>query len=206
MSITIHPAWINCVPFIMNQPATWLTPRTHSQLHRVLGAYSARSKGLISPHIRAGPSLHVRLQSTSSPAQNEVLARASSFSNPTAWPSSLSEPWLDDRESAVAPTAPAEPKFVSVTDLPCQLKPTTEPLSALDPETLSRCTSHLKAASSVELARLWFVFAASGTKWVVAAAPGAVKALEWARDEVNVMGLGRGVWSVFEFVSDSFRD
>ncbi|GAA6038387.1 hypothetical protein JCM8097_007623 [Rhodosporidiobolus ruineniae] len=70
-----------------------------------------------------------------------------------------------------------------------------DPLSTLDPALLSRTTAHLTSASLPDLLRAWLVYAVSGQSLLVESAPWIVGKLQWAKDNVPI--LGEAVWSIF---------
>ncbi|GAA6055123.1 hypothetical protein JCM3770_007452 [Rhodotorula araucariae] len=78
--------------------------------------------------------------------------------------------------------------------LPANLNP-NDPLSALDPAVLARTTAHLTAASLPDLVRQWVVYAVSEQSLLVSMGPWMVAKLQWANDNVPV--LGPAVWAVF---------
>ncbi|GAA5969405.1 hypothetical protein JCM11641_008106 [Rhodosporidiobolus odoratus] len=70
-----------------------------------------------------------------------------------------------------------------------------DPLSALDPALLARTTAHLTGATLSDLFRQWVVYAVSGQPLLVESAPWIVGKLQWAKDNVPV--LGSAVWAIF---------
>ncbi|BGP42199.1 proline dehydrogenase [Rhodotorula kratochvilovae] len=78
--------------------------------------------------------------------------------------------------------------------LPANLNP-NDPLSALDPSILARTTAHLTAAALPDLVRQWVVYAVSEQSLLVSMGPWMVAKLQWANDNVPV--LGPAVWAVF---------
>ncbi|BGP18563.1 hypothetical protein JCM10213_003028 [Rhodosporidiobolus nylandii] len=78
--------------------------------------------------------------------------------------------------------------------LPPSLNP-NDPLSALDPSQLARTTAHLTGVSLPDLLRQWVVYAVSGQPLLVESAPWIVGKLQWAKD--NVPLVGPAVWAIF---------
>lgn len=78
-----------------------------------------------------------------------------------------------------------------------------DPLSALDPSILGKTSAHLTSAALSDLVRQWVVYAVSEQSLLVSAAPWIVEKLQWAND--NVPLVGPAVWAVFSFVSCLFR-
>lgn len=76
-----------------------------------------------------------------------------------------------------------------------------DPLSALEPSILGRTSAHLTSASMSDLVRQWVVYAVSEQSMLVSAAPWIVEKLQWAND--NIPLVGPAVWSIFAFVSPS---
>lgn len=74
-----------------------------------------------------------------------------------------------------------------------------DPLSALDPTVLAKTSAHLTSAALSDLVRQWVVYAVSEQSLLVSAAPWIVEKLQWAND--NVPLIGPAVWTVFAFVS-----
>ncbi|GAA5944616.1 proline dehydrogenase [Sporobolomyces koalae] len=78
---------------------------------------------------------------------------------------------------------------------------TNDPLSALNPDRLTRTTAHLTTQAVSELVRQWVVFAVSEQSALVEAGPWILGKIEWTRD--NVPLLGSAVWAVFSFGMES---
>lgn len=74
-----------------------------------------------------------------------------------------------------------------------------DPLSALEPSILGKTSAHLTSAALSDLVRQWVVYAVSEQSLLVSAAPWIVEKLQWAND--NVPLVGPAVWAVFSFVS-----
>ncbi|GAA5874776.1 hypothetical protein JCM3774_003434 [Rhodotorula dairenensis] len=72
-----------------------------------------------------------------------------------------------------------------------------DPLSALDPSVLGKTSAHLTSAALSDLVRQWVVYAVSEQSLLVSAAPWIVEKLQWAND--NVPLIGPAVWTVFAF-------
>ncbi|GAA5837043.1 hypothetical protein JCM3766R1_006512 [Sporobolomyces carnicolor] len=86
-------------------------------------------------------------------------------------------------------------------DAPPLLSPpsynSSDPLSALDPLSLSRTTAHLTGQALSDLCRQWVVFAISEQSALVQAGPWMLNKIEWTRDHIPI--LGTAVWAVFSF-------
>lgn len=76
---------------------------------------------------------------------------------------------------------------------------TRDPLSILDPQELSSSSAHLVDLPISQLIRAYIVFLASSSPTLVDLAPPTIEKLEWARD--NVPLLGKPLWSLLVFVS-----
>ncbi|POY72396.1 hypothetical protein BMF94_4553 [Rhodotorula taiwanensis] len=72
-----------------------------------------------------------------------------------------------------------------------------DPLSALEPSVLGRTSAHLTSASMSDLVRQWVVYAVSEQSMLVSAAPWIVGKLQWANE--NIPLVGPAVWSIFAF-------
>lgn len=81
--------------------------------------------------------------------------------------------------------------------LPPSVNP-NDPLSSLDPAVLGRTTAHLTGATLSDLVRQWIVYGVSGQPLLVSSAPWIVGKLQWAKDNVPI--LGSAVWAVFALV------
>lgn len=97
----------------------------------------------------------------------------------------------------VAVTRDSEPLQAS-TAATLQLDP-NDPLSALYPHILHAATSHLEELPLSDLIKSYIVYLGSSQSAVVEAGPWMLHKLEWARD--NVPLVGTAVWSLFALVS-----
>jgi len=70
-----------------------------------------------------------------------------------------------------------------------------DPLAALNPRTLATATGHLQQAALIDLVRQYVVYLASGSPALVSSGPWMLKQLDWARQNVPV--LGELIWSIF---------
>ncbi|GJN92468.1 hypothetical protein Rhopal_005498-T1 [Rhodotorula paludigena] len=149
----------------------------------------ARPATLPSPALRrlvhSAPSVARKAASpttTPAPADDAAAARRSlrtSASQPAAGTAHLSA------SGAAHEAAPA---------LPDDYKP-QDPLATLDAAYLSRTTAHLQASSLSDLMRQWVVYAVSEQSLLVSMGPWFVAKLQWANDNVPV--LGPAAWAVF---------
>jgi proline dehydrogenase len=98
--------------------------------------------------------------------------------------------------SAYIATRPsAEPVEASTAAL---LDP-NDPLSALTPQALHQATAHLQLVGLGDLLRQYVVYLGSSQAALVESGPWVLKKVEWARDNVPV--LGSAVWGFFSIVS-----
>lgn len=73
-----------------------------------------------------------------------------------------------------------------------------DPLSALSPQMLHQATAHLQLVGLADLVRQYVVYLGSSQAALVEAGPWMLQKLEWARDNVPV--LGTAVWGFFAIV------
>lgn len=97
----------------------------------------------------------------------------------------------------IATRTSAEPLQASTAAL---LDP-NDPLSALAPQSLHAATAHLQLVGLADLVRQYVVYLGSSQPKLVESGPWMLKQLEWARDNVPV--LGSAVWGFFTIVSCS---
>ncbi|GAA6003875.1 hypothetical protein JCM10207_006447 [Rhodosporidiobolus poonsookiae] len=137
-----------------------------------------------------------RLHSSRPPHNTHTLS-----SSPSSAQQGSSASFVSRRNVAIAAgaavlagTAYTASRSEDIPLLPASVNP-NDPLSALDPALLSRTTAHLTGASLPDLLRQYVVYAVSGQPLLVESAPWIVGKLQWAKD--NVPLLGPAVWAVF---------